>query len=187
VGSRERDRFEVLLKPELRVLHATARRLSASREDAADLVQETCLRAFRTFDHFTAGTNARAWLLTILWSVHANRRRSDRKGRVVSIEELEARLPGGFEPVDPEADQALFRNADPKGWGDEVDAALRELSEDFRAPVLLVDVAELSYEATAEILGCPMGTVRSRLYRARSVLASRLADYARKRMRGGRS
>ena len=182
--SSDRERFDALLQPELRILHATARRLCAQPEDAADLVQETCLRALRTFASFQPGTNARAWLLTILWSIHANRRRSDRRERVVSIEELESRLPGGFEPADPAADEALLRAADTRGWGDEVDAALRELPVAFLTPVLLVDVAGLSYEAAASVLDCPVGTIRSRLFRARSLLAARLADYARSRMRG---
>lgn len=187
MGTRDGDRFEALLHPELRLLHATARRLAPRPEDAADLVQETCLRAFRTFERFDAGSDARAWLLTILWSVHANRRRYEASRRVVSIEEMEARLPSGFQPVDPTAELSLLRDADPKGWGDEVDTALRELPEDHRAPVLLVDVADLSYEAAAAILDCPIGTLRSRLHRARNVLAARLAEYARKHRRGGRS
>jgi RNA polymerase sigma-70 factor (ECF subfamily) len=180
----DRGRFEALLEPELRVLHATALRLAVPPDDAADLVQETCLRAFRTSGNFVPGTNARAWLLSILWSIHANRRRRNRRAAMLSIEELEARVPG-FELADSDADQRLLRDADSKGWGDEVDAALRELPGDFREPVLLVDVAEMSYEDAARVLGCPVGTVRSRLFRGRRVLASLLAEYARKRMRSG--
>jgi RNA polymerase sigma-70 factor, ECF subfamily len=136
------------------------------------------LRAYRTFDGFTSGTNARAWLLTILYSIFVNQyHRARRTPQHVSIDDLEFRY--ARELAAPEAATTdPFQGA----WTEhEIEAALRELPEAFRATVLLVDVEELSYEEAAAALGCAVGTVRSRLFRARRILAVALADLARQR------
>jgi RNA polymerase sigma-70 factor (ECF subfamily) len=161
-----------------------ARRLAPSDADANDLTQDTMLRAYRSFDTYTSGTNARAWLLTILYSVFVNDyQRARRVPTSVPIEELEERygieLADPSEPADLEAD----------GWSEpEVETALAELPDAFRAAVLLVDVEELTYEEAARALDCKVGTVRSRLFRARRLLAVRLERFARARgigQRGG--
>jgi RNA polymerase sigma-70 factor (ECF subfamily) len=162
----------------LSAVYHSARRLARREDEARDLVQDTMLRAYRAFDGFTPGTNARAWLLTILYSVFVNQyRRTAREPAQVSIEELEARHAHELAAAEVEL-------PDPFGgtWSEAaVEAAVAELPEAFRLTVLLVDVDDLSYEEAAKVLGCEIGTVRSRLFRARRLLAASLTDFARQR------
>jgi RNA polymerase sigma-70 factor (ECF subfamily) len=150
----------------MRSLYGFAVRLARDPEDASDLVQESYLRAFRTFDNFVPGTNAKAWLFRILFTVFANDQRRRRRQRVVALEELE-----------PHFDRAAldaWRSDRGAARTIESAAALEEalacLPEDHRAVVLLVDVEGLTYAEAAESLECPVGTVRSRLSRARRAL-----------------
>jgi RNA polymerase sigma-70 factor (ECF subfamily) len=175
-----RARFEATALPFLSRVYNVAARLARRPEDASDLAQETYLRAFRTFDNFRAGTDCRAWLLTILYSVFINRYwKGKRGGEAVPLADLEegrVALPG----ADPRAVEAgLVRAMDITRPSEEVVAALRELPEEFRAAVLLVDVEEMSYEEAASVLRCPVGTLRSRLHRSRRLLFGALRDHAR--------
>lgn len=173
-----RRQFEAVALPFMQALYNTGLRLTSNAEDAADVVQETYLRAFRTFDNFRPGTNAKAWLFTILYSVVINRR--DKARREVGpfpVEELEERFrllveAPASDPGDVDAQAAR--------WPREIEAALRGLPEAFRDAVLLIDVQELSYEEAAAALGCPVGTVRSRVFRGRRLLFTALEDYARR-------
>jgi RNA polymerase sigma-70 factor (ECF subfamily) len=170
----KRNQFAAIALPFTRPLYNAARRLAYTHEDASDLVQETYLRAYRTFDNFTLGTNCKAWLFTILYSIFVNKyRKEQREPEAVSAEELEERfdrcLAGAWDPQ-----QLLILEQ----VGTEVDQALNRLPETFRSVVLLVDVEEMSYEETAAVLSCPVGTVRSRLYRARKLLFTELQQYA---------
>jgi len=173
-----RRQFETIALPCMRALYNTALRLTADAHDAEDGVQETYLRAFRTFDNFTPGTNAKAWLFTILYSVVINRhRRARREEGPWPVEELEARYRLLVEP--PEGDLAEVEPSSVP-LSTEVEAALRAVPEVFRTAVILVDVQELSYEEAARTLGCPIGTVQSRLFRGRRLLFAALAEYARR-------
>jgi RNA polymerase sigma-70 factor (ECF subfamily) len=175
------ERFEAIAIPLAPAMYRTAMRLTRRAEDAADLVQETYLRAFRTFSSFEDGTNAKAWLFTILWSIVSNdRTRRSRAATVVSIDELEARTDRGFEVADWRGYADAVSGAGLDANTAEVASALEELPLDHRAAVVLVDLEELSYEEAASILSCPVGTVRSRLFRARRALARRLHDHARR-------
>jgi RNA polymerase sigma-70 factor (ECF subfamily) len=166
-----RDAFEREMLPHSPVVYSTARRLVRQDTDARDLVQETFLRAFRAFGGYTPGTNARAWLLTILYSVFVNRyRRRQRDPDSISLEEYQTRL--RQEVAAPSAPGVRASTAA------RVEAALAALPEAFRAAVVLVDLQELSYEDAAQVLGCPVGTVRSRLSRARRLLAEALQTFA---------
>ena len=168
-GPGRQDEFEATAMPFARSLYSTARRLTGRGEDALDIVQETFLRAFRTFHNFRVGTNPKAWLFTILRSVAANRHRDDqRRPRLVIRDDLDERFEAQASSGPPGS------RLDPG----EVERALATLPEEFRLAVLLVDVEELSYEEAAGVLGCPVGTVRSRLARARRGLAVALRDYA---------
>lgn len=164
----------------MREVYNAARRLSWDDDAAADLVQETYLRAFRTFDSFRPGTNCRAWLFTILYSVHINRwRKAKRELDPMPVEEIEERYSRWVEAPgveDPLADVTVWG----MDWSRDVEAALASLPETFRSAVLLVDVHELSYEEAAAALDCPVGTVRSRLFRARRLLAAALQEHARR-------
>jgi RNA polymerase sigma-70 factor (ECF subfamily) len=172
-----RARFEAEALPHLKAVYNHAWRLARHEEDARDLAQETFLRAYQAFDTYQAGTNARAWLLKVLYSVFVNRYRRRRRAPVeVSIDEMELRYPRRFAAPEEPAPRDPWR---PASWSaPEVEAALGELPEAFRQTVLLVDVEELSYEEAAAALACPTGTVRSRLFRARRLLAELLEKHA---------
>jgi RNA polymerase sigma-70 factor, ECF subfamily len=174
----KRAQFEAVALPLMTALHSVAMYLTRDPEDAADVVQETYYRAYRTFENFRPGTNARAWLFTILYSVIINRRKKARREvRDVPLEEIEERL----RPVDEAVSHDAHSDADISRLDSpEVEAALRGLPEAFRAAVLLVDVQELSYEDAAAVLGCPVGTVGSRLSRGRRLLFDALQDHARR-------
>ena len=170
--------FEAVALPFMRGLYNTALRLTRRQEDASDLVQETFLRAYRTFDNFVRGTNAKAWLFTIQYSVFVNRYHKDRREPMsVPLHEIDERYWGSTSDEDS-ADQAWLLPE--RSTGEAVDTALRQIPESFRSAVLLVDVEELSYEEAAAVLGCPVGTVRSRLFRGRKLLFARLEEHARK-------
>lgn len=175
----KRAEFEAITVPMMKALYGAARRLTPVAEDAEDLVQETYARAYRAFDNFTPGTNCKAWLFTIMYSVFVNQyRKARRRGPTVSLDDLEQRFQHYIEAPSDSADSVTTVAA----WGvrlaPEVKEAMERLSADFRAPVLLVDVEGLSYDEAAGVLGCPVGTVRSRLFRARRALFAMLHDYA---------
>ena len=176
-----RARFEADTLPLMPAVHRFASRLARRPEDAKDLVQEAYLRAYRTFGNFRPGTNTKAWLFTIVYSVFVNRWHKERKESAnVSVEELEERFHRVLvdeRPVPPWGEGA----ASSRAWADpEVETALQRLPENFRSAVLLVDVEELSYEEAAAALGCPVGTLRSRLFRGRKALFGELLEYARR-------
>jgi len=173
-GAEQRAEFERAAVPLLKPLYAAASRLARGSDEAQDLVQETYLRAYRTFGNFVPGTNVKAWLVTILYSVFTNRYRKQRRQPLqVSVDTVEEHLllasrPGEHAPPLEE------RSAE------EVERALARLPEEFRTAVLMVDVEGLTYEEAAAALGCPLGTVRSRLSRARKSLCADLGEYALK-------
>lgn len=159
------------------VLYNAALRWTRQPAEASDLVQETCLRAYRTFDNFETGTNAKAWLLTIAYSIFVNRyRKQQREPHAVSIEDL-GEWHEAFAAPSSDHPEAQFRK---DRMAAEIEEALENLPELFRSAVLLVDVDELSYEEAATALGCPVGTLRSRLHRARKLLLNALSGYARR-------
>ena len=175
----KRAEFEAAAVPLMTTLYNTARRLAEDSDDAADLVQETYLRAYRTFENFRPGTNCKAWLLTIMYSVFINEyQRRKRRGPTLSLDDLEQR----FQRYVEVASDAEAAAATVAAWGarlsPEVEAALLQLPPDYRAPVLLIDLTGLSYDEAAGVLQCPVGTVRSRLYRARKALFAALQEYA---------
>ncbi len=174
-----RAAFEAEALPHLDRLHRAARRLLRHPQDAADLVQETCLRAYRTFSGFTPGTNCRAWLFTILYSMFINLyHKRQRAPAEASLVELERRFEKALTAADWEMPLAAFDQRGAWGTGREVDAALAALPAEFRAAIVLVDLEEMSYEEAAAAMDCPLGTVRSRLARGRRLLAAQLREYA---------
>jgi len=174
----KRVQFEATALPFTKSLYNTALRLTRRPEDAGDLVQETCLRAYRTFHNFTPGTNCKAWLFTILYSIFVNKyRKEQREPEAVSIDELEEKFHRFLATAEWDPHRAL----NPMEVGTEVEQALNLLPEEFRSTLLLVDVEEMTYEEAAVTLNCPVGTVRSRLFRARKLLFMELQQYALKR------
>jgi RNA polymerase sigma-70 factor (ECF subfamily) len=176
----KRARFEATALPHLKSTYTIALRLARRPDDARDLVQETYLRAYRTFDNFREGTNCKAWLFTILYSIFVNRyHRERREPATVSVEELEERFHRSLAAPEP-ATTVGSAGAAPEWTDREVEAAFEELPESFRSVVVLVDVEELTYEEAATTLGCPVGTIRSRLSRARKALYTALEEHARR-------
>jgi RNA polymerase sigma-70 factor (ECF subfamily) len=175
-----REEFEAEALPHLDALFANALRLTHARADAEDLVQETVLRAFRFYDRFERGSNVKAWLLRIQYNTFVNRYRRSSKER--EIKERMTQEPSGEDVISREALRAL---TDPMGTAlrplisREIEAALAELPEDQRMVVVLADIEELSYKEIAAVLGCPIGTVMSRLHRARRALRQILVDRAK--------
>lgn len=174
-----RKEFEELTLPHLDPLYSAALRLTKNERDAEDLVQDTFLRAYRFFDKFERGTNIKAWLFRILTNTFINRyRRSVKERSIVEGSEKEAvqerfvsRRATEY-AANPE--QFLFDRL----LSDDVLRAIDELPIDFRLVVILADLQDFSYNEIAEIVGCPVGTVMSRLYRGRKLLQKKLKDYA---------
>ncbi len=175
----KRVAFDSEVLPHLDLLYGNALRLTRSKADAEDLVQETILRAFRFFDRFERGSNVKAWLLRIQYNLFVNRYRRGVRER--DVRESMAHEPGGRDVLSRTALRAL---TDPDGDAlrplvqQELAAALEELPEDHRTVVVLADIEELSYKEIAEVLGCPIGTVMSRLHRARRALREKLVAAA---------
>lgn len=163
-------------------LYNAALRMTRNRADAEDLVQETYLRAYRSYATFEEGTNLRAWLFRILTNTFINAYRAkQRRPQETDLGDMEDlylyRRIGQVNPASVSAeDQLLDLFTD-----DEVKAALEELPEAFRLPVLLADVEEFSYKEIAEMLDIPIGTVMSRLHRGRKAMHKRLFDFAQAR------
>jgi RNA polymerase sigma-70 factor, ECF subfamily len=173
-----RKEFEATALPHMSALFNSARRLTHGSDEAGDLVQETYLRAYRTFDNFARGTNCRAWLLTIMYSVFINHYHKTRRAPTISIDDLEARFERYLESADRTSDAAETVDVRGTRMPQEVETALRQLPPEFQAAVLLVDVDGLSGDEAAAALQCPVGTIRSRLYRGRRLLFAALQDYA---------
>jgi len=179
-GGIDAREFERQALPFLDSLYNTAYRLARNAEDAEDLVQETYLKAYRSFEQFTPGTNLKAWLFKILKNTFINlyrkRQAAPQEGDFSAIE-------GGFEgQVQPEAagrmptpEQEALENA----LDENVQRALDRLPPDYRMAVVLADLEGFSYKEIAEILEIPVGTVMSRLYRGRKRLEEDLLRYAR--------
>ena len=176
-----RRRFETEALPHLEALYRTALRLTRNRNDAEDLVQETYLRAARFWNRYEAGTNCRAWLYTIMTNIRINQAvKAGRRPPEVDFDEVGAVLaqPGSTAleaPTRGEIDG--FANL----LEDEVKAALEAVPEDFRLVLVLYVMEGFAYKEIAAILEIPIGTVMSRLYRARKLLQASLAVYARQR------
>ena len=177
-----RARFDAEAVVHLRSVYNAAYRLTRDTDRARDLTQDTMLRAFRAFDTFTPRTNARAWLLKIAYNLFVNRYHQDRRGpHTESLEALDAQQ--GFAPAAPVTPQT--DPWQPQGFSEPaVAAAIAALPAEFRLAVLLVDVEELTYEEAAAVMECAVGTVRSRLFRARRALALALRDLAAARGHG---
>lgn len=178
-NNRTKQEFEALALAHLDPLYSAALRLTKNERDAEDLVQDTCMRAYRFFDKFERGTNIKAWLFKILTNTFINRyRRKVKERSVVEGSEREA-VHERFVSRD-----ATDFAANPEQYffdrllSDDVLRAIDALPIDFRLVVILADLQEFSYKEIAEILECPVGTVMSRLFRGRKLLQKTLRDYA---------
>ncbi len=169
--------FEKELFPHIDALKTFAYHLTYNEDDANDLVQETYMKAHRFIDKYIQGTNAKAWLFKICKNAYINqyRKKSKQPSRVdfediVNFHDSDDRIPGYLDLREELFDKML---------GDEVTVAINSLPIDFRTVVLLCDIEGFTYEEIAKIIDVPIGTVRSRLFRARNMLKEKLKTYAK--------
>ena len=170
----DRSDYELAIRPHMPELYGAAIRLTRSRIDADDLLQEALTRAWTFWHRFQKGSNARAWMHRILYNTFVTRYRKRRREREV-LERVARERKATTPPVEVLRPP---RGADADGLGDEVRAALSTLKPEFRRAVELVDVQDRSYQEAAEALGCPVGTIMSRLHRGRRALREQLRGYA---------
>ena len=158
------------------MLYALAIRLTKRAEDADDLVQDTLLRAFCSFERFRAGSNCRAWLATIMTNCFISKCRKKRRHDLYIAERVHMLAESNQKCPWYGDSQISLRSG---AWSDEVQSALESLPRGQRAVVVLADVHDVSYRQIATVLSIPVGTVMSRLFRARRVLQQCLSEYAR--------
>ena len=177
-AAREDDlRFEAEALPYIDDVYRFALSLTRDAADADDVVQETFLRAYRSWHTFQPGSDARRWLFTITRNVFLRSR--ERERRHVDIEDGDLEALSSFAAATDQERDASDRILSRIDLGPALQRALNELDEPFKSAVVLVDLEDQSYEAASEILGVPIGTVRSRLFRGRRILQEKLMTYAR--------
>jgi RNA polymerase sigma-70 factor (ECF subfamily) len=179
----KRELFEEQALPYMDQLYAAAMRMTRNPSDAADLVQETYVKAFQAFGQFQQGTNLKAWLYRIQTNTFINNyRKNQRNPYQGTIDDLEDWQLGGAESV---TQSLSTRSAEAEAIDHMPDSvvkdALQAMPEDFRLAVYFADVEGFSYQEIADIMKTPVGTVMSRLHRGRRLLRESLSDYARER------
>jgi RNA polymerase sigma-70 factor, ECF subfamily len=177
----DRAQFSELAMEHMPALYTAALRMTRNPADAEDLVQETFLKAYRSFDKFQEGTNLKAWLYRILTNTFINSyRAAKRRPEKADVEEVEDlylyRRLGDLRSgqLGRSAEEEVLENI----TDDEVKAAIESLPEAFRIAVLLADVEGFSYKEIADITEVPIGTVMSRIHRGRRALQKALTEYA---------
>ena len=169
--------FDLELMPHADAVYNFAYHLTGNEEDANDLFQEAMMKAWRFIDRYEEGTNAKAWLFTIAKNAFINEYRKrvktpnkvELQDYITHQDREDTRLTGSLDMR-----QELFDYL----MGDEVTLAINSLPVDFRTVILLCDIEDFTYEEIAKILDIPIGTVRSRLFRARNELKKKLKQYA---------
>lgn len=176
-----RERLQAEALTYIDSLYRTALRMTRNPADAEDLVQEAYLRAFRSLHQFKEGTNLRAWIFRIMTNAFINEyRKRSRRPQSSSLDDLEEfylydhLIDSGMQPTSERPEDVVLSQI----TTDDVIGAMDELSDDFRNVVMLADVEGFTYREIADILDIPVGTVMSRLYRARRKLQQELYDFA---------
>jgi len=164
----ERQRFGSEIMTHLDHLYRVAYYLVKNDVDAQDCVQETCARALSSRDQFTPGTNMKAWLTKILYNFFYDFYTRNR--RTIAAEDLSLSAGADFWETLPTQSAGPETQVLAQELAVKVDDALKQIPEEFRAPIVLVDMGDFTYAEAAEILSCPIGTVRSRLSRGRKLL-----------------
>ncbi len=174
-----REAFEALALEHFDALYNTAVRLTRNPSEAQDLVQETFLKAFRFYHRFEPGTNLKAWLFTILRNTYINVYRKAARQQQVDFDQV---APFYADTADPPAwtDRGTMEEMLRHLVQDDVKRALESLPDEYRMVVLLADLEDFAYKEIAKIVGCPVGTVMSRLFRGRRLLRKSLAEFAKK-------
>jgi RNA polymerase sigma-70 factor (ECF subfamily) len=178
-SNKKYEEFNTEAVPHMDILYNYALHMTGNSDDAHDLVQETYMKAFRFWDKYEKGTNIRAWLFRIMKNSYINRYRKETKEpETVDYEDIS----NFYNSIrDHQTDKNDLQE---KIFGglldDDVARAIETLPEDFRTVIILADIEGMSYDEIAEFIDCPVGTVRSRLHRARKMLKVKLYDYAKK-------
>ncbi|MEO1054996.1 MAG: sigma-70 family RNA polymerase sigma factor [Bacteroidota bacterium] len=178
LGKKE-EIFDQEFLPHIDSMYNFAYRLTLDEDDSKDLVQDTFLKAYRFIDSFQQGTNAKAWLFRILKNSFINDfRKKSKEPAKVDYQEVETVY--NSEDVDTPMTTDLRVETVQDMIGDEISNALNSLDVDFRTVIILCDLEGFKYDEMAKILDIPIGTVRSRLHRARNLLKEKLSEYAKK-------
>ena len=174
------SQFNAEMAPHMDMMYNYALYLTANREEANDLLQETFLKAFRFIEKFESGTNAKAWLYRIMRNTYINDYR--RAKRVPDLVEYDEQI-SAYQMLPREEEQRSIGSQKPfeEIFDDDIASAIAGLPEKFKSVIVLRDVQELPYEEIADALEIPIGTVRSRLHRARGILFDKLRTYATSR------
>lgn len=171
------EEFEREAVPHMDSLYNYALKMTGDSDDASDLIQETYLKAFRFWDKFEKGTNCKAWLFRIMKNTYINTyRKQTKEPDKVDYEDVE----NFYENIKPSSTDSAHLEKDiyDNLLDDELSEAITSLPEDFRTVILLCDIEGYTYDEIADFIDCPVGTVRSRLHRARKMLFTKLQDYA---------
>lgn len=174
-----RYEFDILLREHLNGMYSLAMRMTRNQLDAEDLVQETALKAFRYFHKFDRGTNFRAWVYRILTNNFINFYRKN-KSQPTQVDignisfKLEQKGADFWHLLNDRNNEYDYEDV----FDDEISAAIDKLPDEYRIVLLLADVEGLTYKEIAEVIEHPLGTVMSRLHRARKMLKKSLRKYA---------
>ncbi len=169
--------FEREAVPHMDALYNFALKMTGDSDDANDLVQETYMKAFRFFDKFERGTNCKAWLFRIMKNTYINSyRKQSKEPDKIDYEEVE----NFYENIKASSTESahLEKELYDNLLDDELSDAISSLPEDFRTVIILCDIEGFTYDEIADFIDCPVGTVRSRLHRARKMLFTKLYNYA---------
>src|SRR5512147_2722968 len=176
----KRAEFERQALVHVDALYGAAYRLTRNARDAEDLVQDSLLRAYRFWDSFQQDSNCKAWLLRIVTNTFINEYQRRKRSREVldAATSEQSATDGVLVHADANDKQSPEKALLLSSVSDDVQRALEQLPDDFRTAVILCDMQGLSYKEIAEIMECPVGTVMSRLFRGRKLLATALRDFA---------
>jgi RNA polymerase sigma-70 factor (ECF subfamily) len=169
----EHNNFEQTALPHTTILHAYALHLTMNSEHAKDLLQDTYLKAYRFWDNYEKGTNIKAWLYCIMKNSYINLYRKEIK-EPKKVEYQEHHLPYSTKQETSFDQKHLLEKTYDEIFSDEITRSMESLKDSFRNILVLSDIEGLTYKEITKIVGCPIGTVRSRLYRGRSQLRKKL-------------
>jgi RNA polymerase sigma factor, sigma-70 family len=170
--------FEQTALPHITILHTYALHLTMNSENAKDLLQDTYLKAYRFWGNFEKGTNVKAWLYCIMKNSYINRYRKEKK-EPKNVQYEECNLPHNTIQETSFGQKYLLEKPYDEIFEDEIARSIDSLKDSFRNIIILSDIEGHTYKEIANIVDCPIGTVRSRLYRSRKQLRKKLFNYAK--------
>jgi RNA polymerase sigma-70 factor, ECF subfamily len=176
-GDTEKEKFSHEAMTHLDHLYRMALYLAKESNEAKDLVQETYSRALGSYKQFTLGTNMKAWLTTILYNLFFHHRSEKKKWISVENNFEEDKGPSDYSEQVPTENPGPETHILLKELKGKITDVLDKIPEEFRQPIILVVMGDFSYEEAAKILSCPVGTIRSRIFRGRKLVYKELKEY----------